>query len=1012
MSLNIRYWLTEHYLEIEQIKGFSSGQIAGIAYHIVEEMEVKSLVPFDICTLVEVLELPLSIIWSQIIPFAQLTESLLCSLSQKKPVKRNEGTWLAFQIAYLQALHQILGQEASLNRSWLDRAMIITPIQIPQQNTSAFVLQHSQLQGLLKTLRPGKLTDTQAEQALSLIADSLLVRQINHAVLAWLIANGAEEPEAKLLIQRLINSLVGHLLIVIANHAAPLAQLQKFVHLGNYFQSATVNAQTGRSGIAPVSTVGDRIDLYREYYRATLLQNLSKPLFLESFCLKDIYIPLTGLLIEDDYFQPEQTKAKAVDLMFWAKQQLDDLDTIAIIESESGHGKTSFCQIWAAQVARELYPDWMPVLIRLRDVTYGSTLAQTLNSAFEFNLHINLDNWLEQDYPRCLLILDGLDELPGSGYNHRNQARFMQQLIKFQSQHRHKIVLTSRNPIGLSINLELQQVKRIIIQPFDVDGLRQWFQQWSTVQSLSIAQNLFTFCKQAGLFATPSRLPTLFSLIRQPFMLYLLGILHRDGILDEEVLSLAANTAHTGVVPLLWQIHHRLSCWLLGYPQNDSLKTILIRSGFAHIHRTPHAIAKLLAGSHPQDLWTQILAIALKILHSQRQQINLGEEFKPENLPSFYFHTHINMQTQPKTKIEFSHPQLGEYLCAEAIASQLQTITQYQKEIYKTNIFILDSPTRVAEHLYKLLGYGILSQEIEEFVIEKLRQLQKSEFCFTVLFLRLESFWRDYCQGRWLDEGIAHQTLPYFREMHNQLNVEQVNAAVGLNVFLLLCSLYQEAKVNFWACGNPANIIEFNPIAIKELISKTVVLHPDTFRIRTRVKCLAGLNLWGVYLSSVMFTEANLQETNLSDAELTGINLSGANLQKTVFTDANLTGANLTGANLTGANLTGANLTGANLTGANLTGVNLNAVNLTNACLFHVTLNEADKEFAALNGAIFSPYDFPATKNLSSSELANANVDPDAEPPTEIWVTNSHDTSGNIESAEGIPVFIVDLTDL
>ncbi|MEH2277594.1 MAG: hypothetical protein V7K40_23090 [Nostoc sp.] len=38
------------------------------------------------------------------------------------------------------------------------------------------------------------------------------------------------------------------------------------------------------------------------------------------------------------------------------------------------------------------------------------------------------------------------------------------------------------------------------------------------------------------------------------------------------------------------------------------------------------AIANLLAGRHPQDLLEQIQDYALKILHSQRHQINLAEE--------------------------------------------------------------------------------------------------------------------------------------------------------------------------------------------------------------------------------------------------------------------------------------------------------------------------------------------------------------------------------------------------
>ncbi|MBD2388794.1 pentapeptide repeat-containing protein [Cylindrospermum sp. FACHB-282] len=1002
MNLSIRNWVVDRYIAINQINGFSAGQMAGIAYRIVQDMEFKSLVPFDICTLAEVLELPLGIVWEEITTIALLTESLLHSLSQNKPLKRNEGTWLAFQIAYLQTLQQVLYQEASLQRTWLDRAMI------PTQP----YLQDAQLQGLLKTLSPGKLTDTQAEQALSLVADSLLVQQINNVTVAWFVANGAEEPEAKLLTRRLVNSLLGHLLVVIANNAAPLAQLQKFVRLGNSLPPSSINPETRLLEIAPGSIVSDKIDLEREYYRASLLQSFSTPLLLESFALKDIYVPLTGLPVEESGSKSGKNIAQPVDLMTWAKQQLGDLKTIAVIESESGYGKTSFCQIWAGQVAQELYPSWMPVLIRLRDVRYGKTLVETLNSAFPLTLHSNLATWLEQGFPRCLLLLDGLDELPDTGENARGKAIFIQQLRKFQSQYQHKVVLTSRSTTLLEIGSELP-LRRITIQPLTVDQLKQWFQNWAMVQSLPIAQNFFLFLKQAGLFASPSKLSTLSTLIRQPLMLYLLAILHRDGLLnlDDEGLQVAASAQQTSNTLLLWEIYHRLQRWLLGYPQTGGMKMMLLRSGSAHIHRTPLAIANLLAGRHPQDLIEQMQAWSLKILHSDRHQVNLPKESNPPTLPAFYFCSGVNTQIQQTTKLEFSHQKLGEYLCGEAIAAQLSLLTQQQQDTYGTITFILDSPSTVAQHLYNLLGYGILSQEIEELTLEGLRRQQKREFSFEVLFQRLESFWHDYCQGRWLNEGIVHKALTHFQALQNYKNVEQVNAAVGLNVFLLLCATYREAKVPFCPGGNPANLALFNPIAVTGLIGRTTVLHKSAFAMRTRAKSLAGINLSGTSLLQVMLNRANLEGTNFSDAELIGANLTGANLQQANLTGANLQQANLTGANLQQANLTGANLQQANLTGANLMGVNLNSVNLTNACLFHAILADADKEFASLNGALFCKEDFPDIISLMLPESLNSIPDSNnIEADTQIWIKDIP-TIGRIESAEGIPTLPINLDD-
>ncbi|MCX7595210.1 MAG: pentapeptide repeat-containing protein [Fischerella sp.] len=989
MNLSIRHWLREYYLEIPEFTGLSTGWLAGIAFRIVQDMKVKSLIPFDICTLAEVLELPLGTVWQEITVIAQLTTSLVRALDQNKPLKRNEGTWLAFQIAYLQGLQQVLDWEYNLQRPWLHQAMLGDALtrrheDAKTQKHGGFftnpvrLLQDTQLQGLLKTLRPGKLTDTQAEQALSLVADSLLVQQMNNATVAWFIANGVEEAEAKLITQRLENSLSGHLLAVIAENAPPLAQLQKFVGLGNslLFSSADIDRELQTPAVD--FRVGDKIDLYRERYRASLLQKQSEPLLMESFSFKDIYVPPQGLPVNESNSQSEQKTANSVDLMTWVRQQLADLKTITAIESEPGYGKTSFCQMWAATVAKELYPTWIPILIRLRDVKYGKSLAETLNSAFTGHCQINLADWLQQDYPRCLLLLDGLDELPPSHQGNRAKIIFMQQLLSLQSQSRHKIVLTSQSKALQEINEELPlPLRRIIIQPWDREEWRQWFQQWAKVQSLPIAQNFFTFLKQSGLFSATSKLSLLSDLVRQPLMLYLLGVLHRDGLLDDELLPLAANAQVKNNAALLWEIHNRLNRWLLGYPQVGGIKTMLLRSGSTHIHRTPDAIAHLLQGRHPQDVLAQMQVIALKILHSQRHQIDLPEEANNSTLPAFYFRSERG-KISPHHRIEFSHPKLGKFLCAQAIVAQLKLLTQQQESVYGEMTFLVESPSNVAQHLYNLLGFGILSREIQELVIEGLEREPKQEFSFEMLCDRLLPFWYAYCRGRWLDEGIAHQALTHFQALQNPVNVEQVNAAVGLNVFLLLCACHQKTKFPFWPCGNPDNLAQFQPEALMTLIARTAVLDKAAFATHLHSTSLVSLNLSAAYLPQVMLAGANLEQVDLSNTQLIGSNLARVNLQQ-------------------------ANLAGANLTGANLAGVNLQSANLTNACFFEAILSDINREIAAANGAVFSLQEFQAIKNLLS-ESSHINIFiPYSSESTAAWLDN---TSGVtlVESAEGKPM--------
>ncbi|MGH1396461.1 MAG: pentapeptide repeat-containing protein, partial [Trichormus sp.] len=698
----------------------------------------------------------------------------------------------------------------------------------------------------------------------------------------------------------------------------------------------------------------------------------------------DIYVPLAGVPQTDNDQQP-------VDLKTWVEEQLTDLASIAVIVSEPGYGKTSFCQMWAAEVARELYPAWMPIVIQLREIRYSQNFIETLNSGFAFNQYTHLGSWLAQHHPRCVLLLDGLDELPPTSQT--TKRAFIQQLMQFQAQHQHKIVLTSRPKTVQELASEIPlQWRQINIEPLKTNELRQWFQQWTLIQSLPVAQNFFTFLKQAGLFARKSQLPALSALVHQPLMLYLLGVLHRDGLLDDGILQLA-QTQPNANSSLLWEIYRRLQKWLLGYPVSGKIYTSLQRSGWAHIHRTQEAIANLLAGDHPQEIIQQIQTISLQILHSDRYYITL-ESTPKTNLPPFYFHRQqesreavvSNTQT-----VAFSHSNLGTYLCAEAVASQLQMLTQCQTDIYGTQNFVIDSHKDVAQHLYKLLGYGILTPEITKLAIASLRNQPQTNFSWQVIMQRLEFFWRSYYQGRWLDEGIAHTALSYFHKLENPVNVERINTYVGINIFLLLAQIHKEIQITFSPCGNQNYIPEFYPEAMLMLLAKVTFLGRNVIEI---IHCdsLAGINLAGASLAHIMLAGANFEQTNLANAVLTGANLSGANL-----TDVNLTSANLSGANLTGANLTGANLSGANLTGANLTNVNIYNVNFTNTCLSDAIISETDREALQFQGALFSLEQFQALQVLLSQQSLLQIYENTEQ--TEVW--ENQDDIGMIESVEG-----------
>ncbi|HEY9805214.1 MAG TPA: pentapeptide repeat-containing protein, partial [Candidatus Obscuribacterales bacterium] len=805
--------------------------------------------------------------------------------------------------------------------------------------------------------------------------ESFLLQQISSLAIAWLVANGAEPTEAQLLIQRLGHGLPGDLILAIAENAASLPQLQKFVGLGTPLERLQLTEKDDYTPLE-LATHSDSapnlnhhppnlpLNLPQEAYRATLIQSLSQPWLEEAFAIADLYVPLKGWPIEPPkavHSSPSQeTPPTAIDLLTWANSQLENLASIAVIEAETGQGKSCFCQIWAAQIAKENYPRWLPILIRLRDATLGQTFVETLNSALPIGRFTESDGWLGAAHPPCLILLDGLEELPRSPQFDDPAAVLLRQIVQFQAQwnaqagqatssSRPKIVLTTqpghldRWLMGTAGTTSLPQCHRFALQPLDQEELKQWFKHWSNLQSKPIAQAYFNLLKKSGIFRTATPGKTLATLARRPLWLYLLGLLHRDGLLDEEFFALPDSQAQ-------FELHDRLSTWLIGsgnQPTNPGKMLTPLQEGLAHAGRGPGAIANLLRGQQPHTVREQLYNAALALLQSGQHHLPaslLPPSLAPSPphspvvpLPALYFQSRHTFTKTTELQIEFSHPFLGAHLGAQAIAAQLRVVTQQVRDPYGTVEFKLRSPADVAQHLYSLLGYGLFSVEIETYIIEQLRRNQQQQtdgFSFRRLFERLYHFYQAYCRGQWLDAGIAHQARTHLQTLHNPLTILQIEAAVGLNVFLLLCACHQEAQIPFWPCGDP-QAPNFYPDQLLKLSGRVASLGPTVFwqRIRDR---LSGLQLAG----------ANLSQIHLAQADLSVTNLSAANLS-----DAHLIGANLSAADLTEANLAGADLSNADLTGAQLTGANLQQTNLREATLFGADLTEAQLSQARFSGA-------------------------------------------------------------
>lgn len=991
----------------------SQADLAGVAFRLVQTLHEQQLTSFHTNILAEFLQRPLSLGRSHLRPLSQLTGAMIQVESQYKPMPRNHSTWLALEIAYLDGLESLLIQEETLCKPWLNRSWIT---QFPASSSTE--TDSTPWVSQLEAIHRKRITDLETEKLLSDLTHAPIIGHIHQVIQAWLVANGAEERESQLLVQRLHQSLLGQLLKTVAQYHIYLPQLQKFVRIGDSSQGF-YGVGSGDYELLEPASPGARavIDLPREFYRSDLQINLGLPCFEESFAWSQLYVIPKGL--PANYAESE----KSISLLDWANEQLADSHSLALIEGPSGLGKTRFCQWWAAHIAQKVYPQWMPIVISLGSIRLGNSLEETLDSAFKKAEFTRNDGWLKPGLPPCLLILDSLDSLPYSCIGDDPYQKLLEQIAQFQQKYRdprgwprHKIVLTSRSDFRSRLALEQKlqrsgdrkpdsdvgllsavlktrfplKIARFKIEAMDLESVQEWFKNWSKLQSREIAKSYFDFLKQAGLFSSKTGAKELAAMVRQPLILYLLGVLHRDGFFEKDLIDIP----FPGVK---LELYDRMMTWLLGEITTGRLRgrqtQKLIRMGLGHAGRSQETIARFLKGRSPLNLRILCQNTALTLLQSGQQSLNSTQlkaklnipESEPLDLPSFLFEVTPKPHRQT-TEYQFTHRSFGEYLATEAIAKQLQPLLDPSQEI---------DLQAIAQILYPLLGFGLLPYNSEDLLLERLQRDRNNypqSFNLTTLCDRLDRFWASYCQAQWIDTPIPKQAGDLFQSLGNPINLLQVDAVLGVNLLLLLTALARATSTPFYPCGIPNQPISsepstatdpnrqaptlgrwlpYNPNQLLTLAGRASILAPLTFWQRLG-RDFHHLQLPWVNLQHAILPKSHLQNTNLQGANLTGAALSGAQLQ-----EVNLSGADLSGADLSGADLSGANLSLANLTGAKLQGTRLDSANFTNACLYQALIDPQHQNFIQSQGVFWTWEQYCAYQEASwTDDESQPNMNP------------------------------------
>ena len=751
------------------------------------------------------------------------------------------------------------------------------------------------------------------------------------------------------------------------------------------------------------------IDDYLEEYIATKPQ---ERVFGETFTFQDIYVPLEVKPIKkekiDEYAQPENIE-------HWATNRLQD-EKVLFIQAGPGRGKSVFCRMFADWVRQELHPIWTPILIRLRDIGKPeSDLDETLRKAVPWDFTASDQGWLTDPNTRFLFLLDGFDELLLERGATQGLKDFLWQVSQFQKdcktnskERGHKVILTGR-PLPLA-GLERRMpanFERVGILPMSEEIQEQWLSRWEKVVDTDYNKAKEETADFQGFLAERRCPQQVQELAQEPLLLYMLATLHRDDVLKTDMF-----TEDSAVDPKVI-IYERAFDWVLNKQrceggnnlnpiitglEPEDLSSILAEAGLCVVQSGREFAAVVTI----EDRLEEKEDVAAKEILEEARQRDEKDPLK-NALAAFY----VKNVPGADNCVEFFHKSFSEFLCAKRMVESLKEWSERKKKRGKPYEV---STKEMHWQIYDLFGYGVLTQEIVDYLTPLLIKLlteagngeqgtenSKRELNFVVLFERLNDFYLRWSNGEFIE--LAEETLPQRKTRQLQkydldLGQRRIDIYTGLNVLILLLELHrygqsQEAlkdKLAFHPCGHPdtgnfnkerlLRLINYNDCLnsgnftslVGKFFTEAYLQQADLKRAYLEQADLEKADLEGAYLQ-----QAYLQRACLRGACLRGACLEGTYLQRAYLEEANLEEANLRvtylqlayllGADLEGADLEGARLEEANLEEANLRGVNLEGANLLGAYLLGAKLERANLLGANLEGV-----------NLLGANLLGANL--------------------------------------
>ncbi len=864
--------------------------------------EVLQLLLQDSSSLLDVLFSPLTQVINGELSFLPLGVALLKSyrdISQQAPTLEDYISIIS-QTAYLESIRDILSLYPSLN----------------YENQ----VENEELVKILTNINNIELDEKTAIQTIECFHESPLAAAFNHLLSTRLISPHLSQYPAKLLAKRIaVNT--------------NLYIIKSLLDLGNDIQTLIPNCRDKWEKEA------ENIQNISEYLKNQLATQALEQIFGQTCSFKDIYIPLKVKPV-NKYGQIE-INAETWDLEAWVKKNIlteNNLKKVLLIQGKKGRGKSVFCKIFADWIRQHLHPFWTPILINVKDIkVLSSQLEDTLTANLNIRFVHDDDHWLRNKNTRFIFIFDGWDELPVAARNNHILETFIQQVAEFQhqcendNQMGHRILITSNLiPLSTISNLPIN-LDRVEILPFDQQQQLKWLEKW---QSLPDNHGKNTDLQQ---FLTNKKCPTILKeLIHEPLLLYFLAGMYRD---DQLIIdNLVADNSRTATA----LIYQQAINWLISKSSDD------LHEQLPNINQvfTEAAVAVVQSGQE----FAAISLLKSRLKADIKSLEIITDKIIKNPLVDFY----ISPGHKSDNKLKFRHQNLSEFLFAERLKLSLIAWTQYNDSEAGKELIITEA--QMNWQIYDLLGFGILSKEIVEYLMGLIIGIPN--FRWIQLYRRLESFYASWCQGKFID--TYEETLPQtkLRELQNagiyQLGQRQVDIYAGLNVMILLLAIQRYAQeheilkehIIFYPSGQPeGNNFTYQ---LQNIIHYCSCLQNENFR------SLVGQFLSGAHLRSASLLHINLSYVDMTEADLSRASLCGANFSYTNFNRAYFIGADLRDVDFTGANLGETYLSGANLSRANLDGANLKDVDLSRANLSGADLRGANFDGANFMGATFS----------------------------------------------------------